>query len=541
MAKLYKGNIDFGLVLNQTGPQPIDSRSVVQSYEELLKSDTFGTAIYNGMTVATINEQKVYMLVDKTKATSEDGWKEIGAGSGSLAIENFTITSEGKIAEATADNIGQIIYVTGGTSTHPAGPYIVIADGEVSKLGTTTATGDIAGDVESLKTRVTNVETNKADLTGLTALETTVASKVDNTTFVTHSTNAEIHVTVVDKAKWNNASDASSTNTSDIAQLKLNKADASALTESYNTLSGIVESNYNTLNDLISSETTTRENAITSLTEVVNTKASNDDLTAHTNNETMHITADERTNWNQAKEDIDAFLTSNKIEGAIDTLKEIQGFLSGDTTGVSDMLSKISSAQTTANSALTNANTAQNEIDALELIVNTLSGKVDTNISNIETLSGAVEDKLTKLATVNNKSFDENGALVIDSADIKLNEEFGEKLVDEVKTARYTTDNTVQYVLKDIDVRIDAINTTIDNVTGGGVIADITAGDGINVDKTTKTTPTISVNTDGSTIVIDSNKKVMAKVSTTSNNALNIDENGLYVQAITIDGTDVEV
>ena len=168
MAKIFKGDVNFGFVINQTGAQPLDSRSVVQNYAELLKSETFGTAIYNGMTVATIDEQKVYMLVDKTKATLDEGWKEIGSGSGSLAISAFTITAENKIAEATAENIGQIIYVTSGTESYPAGPYIVIADGEVSKLGTTTATGDIAGDVEALKTRVSTIENDYVTETELT-------------------------------------------------------------------------------------------------------------------------------------------------------------------------------------------------------------------------------------------------------------------------------------------------------------------------------------------------------------------------------------
>lgn len=80
-----------------------------------------------------------------------------GSGSGSLALENFTIEND-KIKEATLDNIGQVIYITTGSATYPAGPYIVIGDGQVSKLGTTTSTGDIAGDVEALKTKVGNLE-----------------------------------------------------------------------------------------------------------------------------------------------------------------------------------------------------------------------------------------------------------------------------------------------------------------------------------------------------------------------------------------------
>lgn len=80
MAKIFGGDVNFGFVINQTGAQPLDSRSVVKNYTELLKAETFGTALYNGMTVALVDEQKVYMLIDKNKATVADGWKEVGAG-----------------------------------------------------------------------------------------------------------------------------------------------------------------------------------------------------------------------------------------------------------------------------------------------------------------------------------------------------------------------------------------------------------------------------------------------------------------------------
>ena len=55
MAKLFTGKASFGFAFNQTGAQPLDDRSVVQSYAELLKADTFGAAIYNGMIVATVD------------------------------------------------------------------------------------------------------------------------------------------------------------------------------------------------------------------------------------------------------------------------------------------------------------------------------------------------------------------------------------------------------------------------------------------------------------------------------------------------------
>ncbi len=164
MAKIFRGDVNFGFVINQTGAQPLDSRSVVQNYAELLKAETFGTAIYNGMTVATIDEQKVYMLVDKTKATVADGWKEIGAG-GAVSVETYAEA----VALATDENIGQVIYVKtkssydadgeGAAVEYDAAPYIVIGEGALQKLAASTASGDIEGDVAELTTKVSGLET----------------------------------------------------------------------------------------------------------------------------------------------------------------------------------------------------------------------------------------------------------------------------------------------------------------------------------------------------------------------------------------------
>lgn len=87
-----------------------------------------------------------------------------GSGAGSMASANFEVV-DGKVTAATADNIGQIIYITEGTADYPAGPYIVTGVGSVSKLGTTSATGDIAGDVETLKTDVNNLKAKDTELT----------------------------------------------------------------------------------------------------------------------------------------------------------------------------------------------------------------------------------------------------------------------------------------------------------------------------------------------------------------------------------------
>lgn len=72
---------------------------------------------------------------------------------------------------ATEDTVGQIIYVNEeeaveGGEPYSAGPYIVTGEGTVSKLGTTTATGDLAGDISTLKTDVAGLKTDVAAVDG---------------------------------------------------------------------------------------------------------------------------------------------------------------------------------------------------------------------------------------------------------------------------------------------------------------------------------------------------------------------------------------
>lgn len=212
MAKIFKGDVNFGFVINQTGAQPLDSRSVVQNYEELLKSETFGTAIYNGMTVATIDEQKVYMLVDKTKATIADGWKEVGAG-GAVAVDTYAEA----VVLATNDNIGQVIYVKTSDDTYEQAPYIVTGKGKLQKLAASNSDGTgVEADVKKLQETVGDAENGLVKEVGLKVntsdfetykgtVNSYLAAKANAQDLSDHTTNTNIHVTLEDKGKWNNA------------------------------------------------------------------------------------------------------------------------------------------------------------------------------------------------------------------------------------------------------------------------------------------------------------------------------------------------
>lgn len=165
MAKLFEGNIKLASTIQPTGAQPLDDRSVVKSVSDLYNS--FGTALYNGMVVSVVDTQSLYVLVDKTKANSAEGWKEIGSDV-KITLEAETY-NEAK-TKATANNIGQIINVKRDEeiegTTYKSGLYVVTGAGEVAKLGTTTASGDLATDVANLSGRVGTLECKVTTLEG---------------------------------------------------------------------------------------------------------------------------------------------------------------------------------------------------------------------------------------------------------------------------------------------------------------------------------------------------------------------------------------
>ena len=173
MGKLFNGMIPFASAIKPTGAQPLDDRTVVKSFADLLLDETFGLAKYNGMLVAVVDDQQVYMLVDAANSASEDSWVAVGSGNGSLAVETYAEA----VALATDDNIGQVIYVKTKSEydadgeegpeaavEYDAAPYIVIGAGVLMKLAASTASGDIEGAVAELQTKVSTLEGSVADL-----------------------------------------------------------------------------------------------------------------------------------------------------------------------------------------------------------------------------------------------------------------------------------------------------------------------------------------------------------------------------------------
>lgn len=161
---LILGAINFGSNFNIGAKGPIDSRMRVSTKQDLTSCWTPEIPAYKGMAVVCMEDSSIYVLVSDN-ATALENWKKVG-NEGSVTATTYTEAKK----VASAGNLGQIIYVTteetvegeDGTesTTYTAGPYIVTGEKEISKLGTTSASGDIQGDVNTLKGDVSTIKEN---------------------------------------------------------------------------------------------------------------------------------------------------------------------------------------------------------------------------------------------------------------------------------------------------------------------------------------------------------------------------------------------
>jgi hypothetical protein len=76
MGYLYKGDAILKGNLSVATDKPLDERSIVQNSTELLSIDS--TYAYNGMPVVSIEDEAIYILLDKTNIINLSAWKKIG-------------------------------------------------------------------------------------------------------------------------------------------------------------------------------------------------------------------------------------------------------------------------------------------------------------------------------------------------------------------------------------------------------------------------------------------------------------------------------
>ena len=162
----------------------------------------------------------------------------------------------------------------------------------------------------------------KTDTSGKTEISTALNEKANKSDLTAHTGDGTIHVTSDDKTKWNNAATSSHTHANkdvldtiktidfELNENSKNLVVNSAITKVILENEKIVSTSLNDLNDrkLDSSAYTPTDlsdyykkeetSGKSELTTAFNSKANSADLTTHTGNSAIHITADERSKWN---------------------------------------------------------------------------------------------------------------------------------------------------------------------------------------------------------------------------------------------------
>lgn len=177
-------NTGWNLTFNPTGKFPVIAKRAfptladAQAYVDDPKSSATVGIVVTVTQDEVVKNNGIYLV---SKVAGVDGavvgeLVPAGSGAGSEAVNTYADA----IALATSDNVGQLIYVKtttykkgdgytdnaeeadkdaeGKAIEYTAGPYVVTGAGSVAKLGTTSASGDIAGDVETLKGKVSTLE-----------------------------------------------------------------------------------------------------------------------------------------------------------------------------------------------------------------------------------------------------------------------------------------------------------------------------------------------------------------------------------------------
>lgn len=227
------------------------------------------------------------------------------------------------------------------------------------------------------------------------------------------------------------------------------------------------------------------------------------------------ITSAKVAGWDQAKEDIDVFLSGNTVD-ALDTLKEIQEYISKDGEAADNLVKAIASAQTAAD-------TAQGEVDALELLVGTgFSNEktVASEIARVEAIADAAQTAAEVDAAITNR-FDDldfsgsTGGLVVVSLEqnngkittFNVNESGLTDALGALKGSITSYTGTTNTTLTKLRTDVDAVSGTASN--------NATAITQLNTNKLDKATyETYTANTES---VLDTIQKSLSSIT---NNAV---------------------
>lgn len=143
---------------SRTNPIPLDESAIHYSMKDLEDYAANSPKAYAGQYVALvdIDNQEVtpYIInVDRTLSLFGGGFEPLSATNYTEALKLATAENLTRVILTTTDEIISGINYT-------AGLYVVNGSNSLAKLGTTSASGDIAGDVQSIKGDVSTLKDN---------------------------------------------------------------------------------------------------------------------------------------------------------------------------------------------------------------------------------------------------------------------------------------------------------------------------------------------------------------------------------------------
>lgn len=116
---------------------------------------------------------------------------------------------------------------------------------------------------------------------------------------------------------------------------------------------------------LVKVAVTSENGEVKTVTVTTSNIAKVSDLNGHTGNTTMHITAAERTKWNQAAADVSAFLYDASLgDEVINTLTEIQNYITSDASLADQITQNIADVSTAAAAAQADVNAVEEALGA---------------------------------------------------------------------------------------------------------------------------------------------------------------------------------
>lgn len=471
MAKIFNGMIPFASAIQPTGAQPLDDRVVVATMADLTDASTFGDAKYNGMLVAVVETQQVYMLVDDVNSTNSNSWVQVGTDfTEDISDIDSRIDTLEYINENMVSKRLSITNNSGLTTNSDGGLTVKIAP------NTDNFTNGVVIDESGLKVSTYDlqpVEGNALQYKFIVDGETKTTINIPKDQFLK---DASFHATAEDgvvveapylKFVWD---------------LDINED-----------LEGIQNVTYVPVKDLVDTYTagdyiTISNNVVSvdinSLTDQIKSNISYDTITS--NLETLTTTVGDSNSGlvaDVAKNTSDISSINSVLTPLSETVEEHSTTIGQHTDSIKNIAGNIVTIMT---GALTHVDDTASHGIKLEYSDKELEGDWTAKAVKVSVDLEALREDLSV-----------NADAVLTTADIK------DKDSDE--EARYAQGTSVQSIITNLNTRINEIDSDIQSALDGGV-GSIGQGNGIEVDSTETTKPVVSVKiVEGSALKADLN------------------------------------